>query len=130
MNSAKLLKIWHLAGMIATGAGVVAAQIAPLVSAYPKATAICLGVGAASLTVTAFMNKLANDKIVQALINDPSSPTPQGFGIPTPILEQLAPAVAVRISDSPRDAAGAAAQQNAKDFLQAVKDSTPAAVKS
>ncbi len=84
LNSATVLEAWHYIGLGTTAVGMVATQIAPLVDSSPKASAIVGSIGAASLTITSIMQRIANNKIVKSIINDPSSPTPQGFGIPKP----------------------------------------------
>ena len=122
MNTAKILKWWHFTGMVALAASTVATQVQPLIAAYPRATAICLGISAASMALTSFMNKLANDKVVQAIINDPSSPTPQGFGLPAPVLtgasEQIVKTIEV---DNHNATAAVAVAENAKTFAEVVK---------
>lgn len=84
MDSATILKWWHYAGILATATGVIASEAAPLVGSNPHGAAIVGILGAASVSITTIMNKLANDKVVAAIINDPGSPTPQGLGIPVP----------------------------------------------
>jgi hypothetical protein len=84
IDTAKVLAYWHLAGIIVAGVGGAATQIQPFTAAYPKVGAIVAGIGLASLGVSSWMSRIANDKVVRSLINDPTSPTPQGFGIPTP----------------------------------------------
>ncbi len=82
MDSAKILHWWHLAGVAATALSVVAAELTPVVSHYPKAAAIVGTVSALSLAITTAMNKLATDKVIAAYVNDPATSTVAGFGVP------------------------------------------------
>lgn len=82
MDSAKILKYWHLAGAIVAGVSVVAAELTPVVSQYPKASAIVASLNGLSLAATSIMTKLAQDKIIQAVVDAPAVPTPTGLGIP------------------------------------------------
>ncbi len=82
MDSAKILHYWHLAGVGAAAVSVVAAELTPLVSMYPKAAAVVASINAVSLAVTVAMNKVANDKVVKAYILDPATSTVTGFGLP------------------------------------------------
>lgn len=84
MDSAKLLKYWHLTGLAVAAIGGVAIELQPLTASYPHVGKIVAGVGAISVAFSLAMDKLAKDKVVAAIINDPSGPTPQGFGIPKP----------------------------------------------
>ncbi len=82
MESAKVLHWWHIAGIAATSLSVVAAELTPVVSQYPKAAAAVASVSAISLAVTTAMNKIANDKVIAAYVNDPATSTVTGFGVP------------------------------------------------
>lgn len=87
MDTSELLKWWHIVGIAATIGSVVAAEATPVVANYPKLSLIIGGLSAISLGITMTMNKLSSDKVFQALISDPSSPTPKGFGIPKPVVD-------------------------------------------
>lgn len=130
MNSSTILKYWHYAGIVATVTGVAAQELTPLAAAWPKAAAVVTGLGAISLGITSAMNKLANDKVVAAIINDPSSPTPQGLGIPTPIVGQASEMKAAAIQAANANPvtieaiSQAAIAQNVVDHANAVLDAT------
>src|SRR5260221_284674 len=122
IDSAAILNGWHYLGMVVTGAGFIAKEAAPLVGANPKAAAVVAMVGAGSLTATAVMTRIANNKIVQSIINDPSSPTPQGMGIPTPEVSTDS-AVQAAVMTAPTPTAGALAlAQNVAAFKAAVTE--------
>ena len=93
MDSQKILHYWHVAGAAVTGLGIIANEAAPIAKAFPKAAPIVAGIGMISFFCTSVMVKVADDKVIMAVINDPNSPTPQGLGIPKPtnpeVIKQL-----------------------------------------
>jgi hypothetical protein len=123
MDTSKLLKVWHYAGLTATGLGLAATQLQPLTSVYPKLAPIVAGIGGVSFFISSFMKDAASDKVVSAIINDPSSPTPQGFGIPVPIAP-IDTSETLRVSNQLPQAvqavAEAAVAQNVVDHANAV----------
>lgn len=84
MDKAKIIHYWHIAGIAASALSVLAADLTPVVSTWPKVSAAVAAISAISLATTSLINKLAQDKVIAAIINDPASPTPQGLGIPVP----------------------------------------------
>lgn len=83
MDSAKILHYWHLAGAVVAAVSVAAAELTPVVSQYPKASAIVASLNGLSLAITSIMTKIAQDKVIQAVVNAPAVPTPTGIGIPS-----------------------------------------------
>lgn len=86
MNTAMILKVWHYLGLLVGGLGFASTELAPLAagSGSAHAVAVVTAVGVVSATATTIMSKIANDKVVLAMVNSPIAPTPVGFGIPTP----------------------------------------------
>lgn len=128
MNKATALKIWHLTGLGATILAGVAAELTPIVKNYPKVAVFIGGVSVISLGITSAINYLNSDKVFRALINDPSSPTPQGFGLPTPVATpEFTQAVQAgnSIPAVVQAVAAAAVAQNVIDHANAVLAATP-----
>lgn len=91
----KLFALIHQLAVGSVGLGLAAAeavQHSPALQAAVLATGVSPGmltaVGAAVGTVTHLVDKRAKDRLAQAIINDPTLPTPQLLGLPAPQLKE------------------------------------------
>lgn len=82
MDKAKLIQAWHYANIVA-GVGVaLAADLTPVLAQFPKASAAVIALGIVSGSASTILTKIGQDKLLQAVVDAPTVPTPTGITIP------------------------------------------------